>query len=54
MIKYRNKKTGAVVELNGTLNGKNWEEVEEKSKTMPKKSSSAKAKLVAKEADKAE
>lgn len=29
MKKYRNKKTGSVVELNSTLKGGNWEEVAE-------------------------
>ena len=29
MRRYRNKKTGAVVEVHGEVNGKNWEPVED-------------------------
>lgn len=29
MHRYRNKKTGAVVEVHGEVNGKNWEPVED-------------------------
>lgn len=37
MMKYRNKKTGAVVDVNSKISGKNWEKMEEgkESQTSP-------------------
>ena len=37
MMKYRNKKTGAVVDVNSKISGENWEKMEEgkESQTSP-------------------
>ena len=35
MRRYRNKKTGAVVEVHGEVRGKNWEPVEEAPSLLP-------------------
>ena len=43
MKKYKNKKTGRVVEANGILTGKNWEEVSEETAAAKKNSKKAKA-----------
>lgn len=36
-MRYRNKKTGAVIDVNGTLNGGDWEEEKTSSKSPRKK-----------------
>ena len=42
-MKYRNVKTGAVIDINSELKGKNWEPVTtEPVKTVPKKAPSKK------------
>ena len=37
MRRYHNKKTGAVIEVYGHVNGKNWEPLDEASVFVPKK-----------------
>lgn len=36
-MRYKNKKTGAVIDVNGTLNGGDWEEEKAPSKPPSKK-----------------
>lgn len=43
MKKYKNKKTGRIVEANGILTGKNWEEVTEETAAAKKSGKKAKA-----------
>ena len=51
-MKYRNIKTGAVIDINSELKGEDWEPVVAKSvKTVPKKSSGQKRKKQSKEVE---
>lgn len=48
-MKYRNKRTGAVIEVNSKVSGENWEEVTEQGETAEKPSSSVRKKATRKE-----
>lgn len=44
MMRYRNKRTGAVIEVRSQISGKDWERAEEVKKTSSAKSGKARGK----------